>query len=96
MYPLGLQHQLTALMLLFQSLPRNAVAEFQEHSLRRLPRRSQMNKLHQYFEQNNNWANPAMADSLMRLGQVAGAEVHDYNKVRERVFRPSLQHGSKR
>ena len=38
-------------MLLFQSLLPNAVAEFLEHSLTKLPRRSQMNKLRPYFEQ---------------------------------------------
>ena len=80
MYPLGLQHQLTALILLFQSLLRNSVAEFLEHSLMKLPRCLQMNKLHQYFEQQkNNRANPAMSDALLRPGQVAGAERHDYN-----------------
>ena len=53
-----------------------------KHSLTKLPRRSQMNKLHQYFEQQkNNLANPAMSDALTRPGQVAGAERHDYNVV---------------
>ena len=74
MLEFGLQQQLTALML-FQSLLRKSVAEFLEHSLTKLPRSSQMNKLHQYFEQQKiNRANPAMLDALMRPGQVAGAE----------------------